>query len=420
MMAASELRALAPGDVERLAVLARISRAINGSYDVDETLAAAMGLIVDTLHVGRGCIMLACASGTAPHIVVARGIDTQSWQLQAFEYSRTVVARAWQSGESLLSNDVQHDQGLSKIASLRKLRTRSLMCVPMRVRGQTTGMIYVDNDQRANLFSPTELRLLEIIADLAAVAVERARYYVELTLQVARPPASLARLEALGRQARGIAHDFDNIVAIVRANSSAALFELAKGEIHQAGDSLRSIQTSCAHAQALCRLLVTYAEPAQRPPEGVEVNSLLISMEPFLHSVIGADCTLHMTLAAEPCVVPLLPVEVSQIVLNLAGNARKAMPKGGVLEIETALERAPGDDSEPRSASHVVRITVTDTGTGLAETALCGATQGTLRGVGLSLIQELLAPLGGSLRVFSTPNSGSRFDVHLPCRVARR
>ena len=117
--------------------------------------------------------------------------------------------------------------------------------------------------------------------------------------------------------------------------------------------------------------------------------------------------------------VGITPDQAKQL-LNLAGNARKAMPKGGVLEIETALERAPGDDSEPRSASHVVRITVTDTGTGLAETALCGATQGTLRGVGLSLIQELLAPLGGSLRVFSTPNSGSRFDVHLPCRVARR
>lgn len=416
MREASDLRALAPGDVERLAVLARISRAINGSYNVDETLSASMGLIVDTLHVGRGCIMLASASDASPRIVVARGIDAQSWQLQAFEYSRTVVARAWQSGESLLSNDVQHDRGLSKIASLRKLRTRSLMCVPMRVRGETMGMIYVDNDQKANLFSPTDLRLLEIIADLAAVAVERARYYVELNLQVSRPPASLARLEALGRQARGIAHDFDNIVAIVRANSSAALFELAKGEIEEAGASLRSIQTSCAHAQALCRLLVTYAEPAQRPPEGVEVNNLLRGMEPFLRSVIGTDCNLHMHLAADACVVPLLPVEVSQIVLNLAGNARKAMPVGGLLKIETALELAPGHDSEEKAAGRVVRITVVDTGTGLAETALCGATQGTLRGVGLCLIQELLQPLGGSLRVFSTPNSGSRFDVHLPCQ----
>jgi C4-dicarboxylate-specific signal transduction histidine kinase len=402
MMETSELRMLALEEVEALAVLARISRAINASYNVDETLSAALDAVVEALQVGRAAIMLASETDARPRIVVARGIDPHSWELDAFEYSRTVVARAWESGESLLANDALNDARLSKIESLRRLRTRSLMCVPMRVRGATTGIIYADNEARANLFSSTDLRLLEVIADLAAAAVERARYYVDLQLQKKPPSPPQNGLLTLGRHARAVSHDFNNIATIIKAHCDAAHLHLQAGRTEQVDNALAGIETACAHAHALTRLLINHAERSASEPEQVDVNRRLSDMEAFLRVVIGPGHDLRIDPFRGPAVVRLAPLELEQIVFNLAVNARNAMPSRGVLTVETRAEKG------------MLVLRVSDTGRGMGTEILRRVTDGESTGVGLRVIREILERRGGAMEVESAEEKGAAFEIALP------
>lgn len=402
-LGASRLHGLDSGEVERLAVLARISRAINASYNIDDTLSVAMDVVVEALKAARGCIMLDAGRGSPPRIVAARGIDPHSWDLDAFAYSRTVVAQSWESGESLLATDALRDQRLSKSDSLRRLRTRSLMCVPMRVRGATMGIIYVDNDARANLFAPTDLRLLEVIGDLAAAAIERSRYYVDLSLsnQVADENA----MQSLGRHTRAVAHDFNNIASVIRGHCDAALVHLDRDRLEEVRASLAAIETACHHANALSRLLVARAGHPELSPAPVDLQRLVGELVPFLKVVIGLGHDLEVSLWSKPTIVLAGPLEIEQILFNLAVNARHAMPDGGTLTIDTAIDR---DDP-----THV-RLSVADSGTGMKAESLQRLLQGKAQGVGLRVIQEILQRRGAAMRVESREGEGTRFDLLFP------
>lgn len=407
MNESSQLRMLAPDEVERLAVLARISRAFNASYNLDETLSSVMDVVVESLGVGRGCVMLASGQGAPLQIAVSRGIDPRAyWELEAFEYSRTVATRAWETGESVLTNDALRDAQLSKIESLKKLRTRSLMCVPMRVRGISIGLIYVDNDKRANLFTPTDLRLLEIIADLAATAVERARYFVEMQLHKSEP-AALSGLESLGRHARAVAHDISNVVSIIRAHCDATQAYVRRGRYDKVDTSLSEINMACAHAHALTRLLAHHAEDRHVALERIDLNRLVSDIEPFLRVLLGPGYELAVHPGRGQAWVEAGALEIDQIVFNFVVNARQALAgkgDGGRLIVESAID-ADGEH---------VHLSVSDNGIGMAEDVRRALENGESEGVGLRIIAEILERRKGRLKVYSVPGEGSRFEVILP------
>lgn len=393
---AADLRGLAKGDVERLTLLTRVSRAINASYNVEDALSAAMDVVVQTLGVSRGCIMLGTGEpASRRQIFVARGIDARSWALNAFEYSRTIVERVWSTGQSVLCNDAMSDRQLSKIESLRRLKTRSLMCVPMQVRGKTHGVLYVDNAMRANLFTPTDLQLLEVIADLAAAAIERAHYYVDLNL-------SAAGLESLGRHARGIAHDFNNLVFIINAHRQTASMHAAHGDLGKIEQSLERIQVACSHAHVLTRHLLSYAERSPLGIECLDVNRVLVGLQPVLESALGSEHELLVRTCAERCPVEANPMEIEQIAFNLVMNARNSMPQGGRVTLRTEREAAR------------VRMSVCDCGVGMDEETADRLCSGSPGSVGLSIVHEILRLRRGGMRIESSPGQGSRFDVYLP------
>ena len=184
---------LGRSSTERLALLIRLAQAFNSSLDLDQVLDQVMDEVIAAVHAERGFVMLHEA-GANSRFAWARGIEQHTIEDPSFQISRGVLAQVAAEGRPVLTSDAQHDDRFSMRQSIV---TPGSPLHPVRaagVRGQVTGVIYVDNRLHAGIFTPADLELLAAIASSAAIAIENARLYqaavetgrLERELQMAR------------------------------------------------------------------------------------------------------------------------------------------------------------------------------------------------------------------------------------------
>lgn len=193
-----------PPSADRLALLYRISQDFNSSLDLDEVLNRVIDEVIAAVRAERGFLMLRDAAGQL-RFRVARGIDRNTIEQPQFQVSRSVVVRVAEEGQPLLASNAQDDARLKAHYSVAVLGLRSILCVPLQIKGSLLGVIYVDNRLQSGIFQPADLDLLTAIASSAATAIENARLYqvaveqgrLERELQMARDlQASLLSREA--------------------------------------------------------------------------------------------------------------------------------------------------------------------------------------------------------------------------------
>lgn len=170
---------LSSQDDERvqLAGLAEIARAVNSSLNLDEVLNRVMDEIIRLTGAERAFLMLLDPSSGRLEFRAARNVDQETIADSAFEISRSVVNRVAQVGEPVVTTDAQLDPRFKGQESIIGYNLRSILCVPLRARGQVTGVVYADNRIRAGLFSDRDRDLLTAFADQAAIAIENARLF---------------------------------------------------------------------------------------------------------------------------------------------------------------------------------------------------------------------------------------------------
>jgi len=161
---------------DRLALLYRLSQTFNSSLDLDEVLNRVMDEVITVTKAERGFVMLV---GDQKDLVfhAARGMEHTTIQDPGFQVSRGIVDRVAREGQPMLTSDAQSDSELSLRQSVINLKLRSVLCVPLLVKGKTIGVIYVDNRLQAGIFMQDDLDLLNAIAASAAIAIENARLY---------------------------------------------------------------------------------------------------------------------------------------------------------------------------------------------------------------------------------------------------
>ena len=178
---------------DQLALLYRVSQTFNSSLDLNEVLTLVMDEVIAALRAERGFLMLR-EDGGALVFRSARGMNQQTIDAPEFQISRGVVERVAREGVPILTGDAQSDSQLSIQNSVMMLGLRSILCVPLQLKGKVLGVIYVDNNLFAGIFSKSHLELLTAIAASAAIAIENARLYqlavekgrMERELQLAR------------------------------------------------------------------------------------------------------------------------------------------------------------------------------------------------------------------------------------------
>jgi sigma-B regulation protein RsbU (phosphoserine phosphatase) len=165
-----------PASDDRLSLLYRLSQTFNSTLDLDEVLDRVMDEVIAVTQAERGFVMLMDEGGDLV-FHTARGMDQHTIEDPGFQISRGIVNRVAQEGEPMLTSDAQSDSQLSLRASVIHLGLRSVLCVPLQVKGSTIGVIYVDNRLQAGIFTQDDLELLNAIAASAAIAIENARLY---------------------------------------------------------------------------------------------------------------------------------------------------------------------------------------------------------------------------------------------------
>jgi sigma-B regulation protein RsbU (phosphoserine phosphatase) len=171
-----------PGD--RFSLLFRLTQTFTSSLDLNEVLNRVMDEVIATIQAERGFVMLVGEDGNL-NFRAARGFDHHDIQSPEFEISRGTVQRVAQEGEPILTSDAQMDEWFSGRQSVQNLKLRSVMCTPLKVKDRVTGVIYVDNRIKANVFTSSDLDLLGAIASVAAIAIENARLY-QISIKEAR------------------------------------------------------------------------------------------------------------------------------------------------------------------------------------------------------------------------------------------
>jgi signal transduction histidine kinase/ActR/RegA family two-component response regulator len=235
------------------------------------------------------------------------------------------------------------------------------------------------------------------------------------------------KMDAIGQLAGGIAHDFNNLLTAIRGNASLALNELPPGEGPR--EDLEQIQQAADRAASLTHQLLAFARRTVLRPEAVDLGAIVRGLEPMLSRLIGENISLIITPAGSGCVMAD-SARIEQVIVNLAVNARDAMPDGGTLTIATAdieLAEATQSPKDILPAGPMTTLSVTDTGVGMDAETLShmfepffttkGPGKGT--GLGLAMAYGIVRQSGGIVTVGSELGHGSIFTVLLP-RVETR
>jgi signal transduction histidine kinase len=262
-------------------------------------------------------------------------------------------------------------------------------------------------------------------ADLLVRSVRYARDRVAWRRESRRQEAELLqaqKMEAIGRLAGGVAHDFNNVLAAIFGYCDLLLEQFTRNDPRRA--DVQEIRRSAERAAALTRQLLAFSRKQILQPRLVNLNDIVGGIQNLIAPLVGADVTVDIRGPRDLWSVRADPGQMEQVLMNLAANARDAMPEGGRLTIETANVEVRAD---PRTrpglqSGAYVTMSVTDNGTGVAEDIrahmfepfFTTKDQGKGTGLGLATVYGIVKQSGGSVYVESEEGAGTRFVIYLP------
>ena len=233
----------------------------------------------------------------------------------------------------------------------------------------------------------------------------------------------LQKMEAVGRLAGGVAHDFGNLLTVIHVRAQLALSRL--GSADPARQDIELLDATTARAGGLVRQLLAFSRKQVLQPRVMDLNAVVADAQQLLQPLLGENVALVTTLASDIGQVKADPIQLDQVLINLAVNARDAMLRGGTLTVETAdVELDEAFTLEHAGAStgpHVV-LRVRDTGAGMDEVTRAQIFEpffttkevGKGTGLGLATVYGIVKQHGGYIAVDSEPGRGSTFTVYLP------
>jgi two-component system cell cycle sensor histidine kinase/response regulator CckA len=403
--------------------LAVVADAAVQAADVTELCARALSGFVETLELGRGTLWLRDESGTKVSPVAAYGKSgDEPPEAEPSEHDisdpRSIVGHVVRTGRPLVVADTATvDLPKSLRAALSDSGARATIVCPITGGGgNVIGVLQMSSSEPRDTLQGGN-GLAERLAGMLGAALERRRAQdagEELRAQLVQAQ----KMEAVGTLASGVAHDFNNLLTAIQGFADLALVEVEGGtSLHS---DLEKIRSSAERGSRLVRQLLLFSrrQPMQMAP--LDLNTATQGLIKMIAPLIGEDICMSVALESEAWSVLADEASVQQVLMNLAVNARDAMPDGGTLTIST--ENIHVDDDAHGRRGRYVRVTVTDTGVGMDEETRShvfepffstkGPGKGT--GLGLAVVYGIVEQHQGWIEIDSSPGEGTAFSIYFP------
>jgi len=303
---------------------------------------------------------------------------------------------------------------------------RRAIVTPLIVEGRVIGMLGVQSDNLTEGDIPTITAFAHQMSSAAwhkAQLMQELRQSLEELQSTQEQLLQSQKMESVGRLAGGIAHEFNNLLTAI--NGFAQLLQLELPDSDPRREYVTAIYQAGQRAADLTRRLLAFSRKQIVQPRVLDLNQVVRDMDAMLRRIIGEDIEIEVIPAPDLWPVKVDPAQMEQVIINLAVNARDAMPEGGKLTIETAnvvlSEDYVAEHLGAKAGEHVM-LAISDTGVGMSEEVQCHlfepffttkeVGQGT--GLGLAMVYGIVKQSGGSIWCYSEEGVGTTFKVYLP------
>jgi two-component system cell cycle sensor histidine kinase/response regulator CckA len=355
------------------------------------------------------------------------------------ENATTMVLR---TNQQLVLSDPDPEVIISKMRAelqpiARSIGVRTMILSPVRSHGTAIGVLsVVRHGPDAEPLDELDADLAQCLAENAGMAIANARLFADAQREIAdrrRAESQLRRTEeqlrhaqkmdAIGRLAGSIAHDFNNVLSVILSYTSLLLADLKA--IDPMRNDIEQIKLAAERAADLTRQLLAFSRQQVMEPKIVDLNVIVKGMDRMLKRLLGEDIEMAFKPKQSLRLVKVDPGQIEQVIMNLVINAKDAMPGGGQLTIETADvdldESYVFQHLGSLKGSHAVLI-VSDTGVGMDQAVqprifepfFTTKPKGKGTGLGLSTVFGIVQQSGGNVWVYSEPGKGTTFKVYLP------
>ncbi len=296
-----------------------------------------------------------------------------------------------------------------------------LICTPQEGRGEqtlaVTELFRKDDGRFPAELTLNRMRFRDQTYVIAAVRDITERKQLEEQLLQSQ------KMEAIGQLAGGVAHDFNNILMVIMGYAHMLQTDLPADDIHR--DMVDKIVISSEKAAHLTRSLLSFSRKQVMRPRAADLNDIVQHIQEFLARIIGEEIELRSVLCTASLLVMVDSGQIDQVLINLATNARDAMPKGGTLTIETGLQVVDAPSVQAYGSGRPGRyatLSVSDTGIGMDENTRMKIFEpffttkelGKGTGLGLPIVYGIVEQHDGFIHVYSEPQMGTTFRIYLP------